>query len=70
MTVYQFQDYIINWADIIWTERREEMNGVTDRFNEDRPDLSDANIEPAGPPREGGEFFQDPVLENLKDQVY
>ena len=70
ITLQQFEDSIMQWADVIWTERQEEHNAnfdldVTDRLDE-RPDLSMDDTAPA--PR--GEFNEDPILEVLKDQVY
>jgi len=54
MSIIQFEDLIMQWADVIWIERQEEQNenfdlDVTDRLDE-RPDLdqSDANPAPAG----------------------
>jgi hypothetical protein len=60
----------MQWADVIWIERQEEQNAnfdldVTDRLDE-RPDLSMDEREAAP----AGEFYEDPVLETLKDQVY
>lgn len=68
MNLDQFYDNILLWADVIWTERQEEMNNnidldVTDNMLDIRGDFSDDN-----PPL--GEFYEDPVLETLKDQVY
>lgn len=70
MDIYQFYDSIILWADVVWTERQEEMNNNLDRdinvtdMLEIRNDMNDANPPPPG------EFYEDPALEIIKDQVY
>ena len=69
----QFEDSIMQWADVIWTERQEEHNAnfdldVTDRLDE-RPDLSveDRHQATYGEVAPAGEFHEDPILEVLKD---
>lgn len=71
MTLIQFQDLIMDWADTIWIERQEEANknfdlDVADQLDE-RPDLSEHGLGLDANPAPAGEFYEDSVLETLKD---